>query len=205
MHSFEVHSNESACRKRSVLGWNKSLPGSFIIHPNPLFCYKDLSQDTTKKLKLASITPQEGATVRCIISASPLKGKEEYIIILLSLYTQNPDSPLYPKDLPPKPSSYTPSIPYLSPKISFLNISNWSNKTPPHPTWTQCTHYGFFWNLHICLNISFKIIDNVPMETQYWINILCQDVMTKTISRLVDKKTIKARHGPQCRFHTTTG
>ena len=123
--------------KRSVLGWNKSLPGSFIIHPNPLFCYKDLSRDTTKKLKLASITPQEGATVRCIISASPLKGKEEYIIILLSLYTQNPDSPLYPKDLPPKPSSYTPSIPYLSPKISFLNISNWSNKTPPHPSWTQ--------------------------------------------------------------------
>ena len=24
MHSFEVHSNESACRKRSVLGWNES-------------------------------------------------------------------------------------------------------------------------------------------------------------------------------------
>ena len=24
MHSFEVHSNESACRKISVLGWNKS-------------------------------------------------------------------------------------------------------------------------------------------------------------------------------------
>ena len=24
MHGFEVHSNESACRKRSVLGWNKS-------------------------------------------------------------------------------------------------------------------------------------------------------------------------------------
>ena len=25
MHSFEVHSNESACRKKSVLGWNKSV------------------------------------------------------------------------------------------------------------------------------------------------------------------------------------
>ena len=24
MHSFEVHSNESACRKKAVLGWNKS-------------------------------------------------------------------------------------------------------------------------------------------------------------------------------------
>ena len=28
MHSFEVHSNESACRKVDVLGWNKSVEGT---------------------------------------------------------------------------------------------------------------------------------------------------------------------------------
>ena len=35
MHSFEVYSNESACRKVEVLGWNKSirmLYQSAIIH-----------------------------------------------------------------------------------------------------------------------------------------------------------------------------
>ena len=62
-----------------------TLPGSFIIHPFPLFCYKYLSQDTIKKLKLASITAQESATGRCLINTSPLKGKEYEIPSLLDL------------------------------------------------------------------------------------------------------------------------
>ena len=52
-----------------------TLPGSFIIHPSPLFFYKYFSLDTIKKLKLTTITPQESATVRCMINTCPLNIK----------------------------------------------------------------------------------------------------------------------------------
>ena len=62
-----------------------TLPGSFILHPFPLLCYKDFSQEIIEKMKLTSITAQESAITRCLINVSPLKGQEEEILILLAL------------------------------------------------------------------------------------------------------------------------
>ena len=41
MHSFEVHSNESACRKSYVLGWNKSK----LLRSEDWYGYFNIDQD----------------------------------------------------------------------------------------------------------------------------------------------------------------
>ena len=63
-----------------------NLPGSFILHPLPLLCYKDISLENIKKLKLTTITPQEAVTFRRLINTYPLDTQEEDILSLLALY-----------------------------------------------------------------------------------------------------------------------
>ena len=67
-----------------------TLPGSFIVHPFLLFCYKDFSQDIIKKMKLIPITEQEAENTRCLINTSPPKGQEEDIFILLDISPRTP-------------------------------------------------------------------------------------------------------------------
>ena len=58
----------------------------------------------------------------------------------------------------------------------------------PKPIITpECTHYGIFRYFQIRLQLSHIIIEKKTNETQYWINILCSDMVARTLKSVASE------------------
>ena len=81
------------------------LPGSFILHPFPLFCYYDFSQENINKPKQTPVMAEEAARVRVLCNTSHSEGPEEESLCILALPLRNTGTSVNPRSLLPKACS----------------------------------------------------------------------------------------------------
>ena len=89
MHSFEVHSNESACRKRPVLGWNKSTTTTNLFgNPNTITNRKKLDISVNVLTNVGSRMVDEGGEIPI---SGPKNSHPEMIanVLILNETTKN--------------------------------------------------------------------------------------------------------------------
>ena len=162
-----------------------TLPGSSLVHPLPIFSYRGFSPDTIKDLKSTSLTYNEVSNVRFLYNTTSKNKLDNEVKTLLLTPTENalipPESEpsqkniLTPTKIPPPtsrhapcPTATPPPTPFNSPCLTAMPPRK-VLLTQPLPPRHQVTHYGFQRDRQLRLQISHKMTEVFPTDTQDYI------------------------------------